>query len=72
MKKALTLAVAECLASWQHPRTADIIGFEAVTAGGTLNVGPSTLYSEDGYTFTPSNGNSAIFGLSTGVTLFSK
>lgn len=38
------------------------IGFEGFApAGGLVNVAPDTAYSEDGFTITPTNGQSAIF-----------
>ena len=47
---------------------ADIIGFEGVAASGSeVNVSLAHPYSEDGYAFSPSNGDSAIFDPAFGV-----
>jgi hypothetical protein len=41
---------------------ATTIGFEGVApAGGLVNVNPAAPYTEAGFTFTPTNGSSAVF-----------
>ncbi len=57
---AITLAAAASFALFPASSYAVIISFEGVGAG-TTNVNPGAPYSEAGFTFTPSTGESATF-----------